>query len=230
MKARYYLLGCLALAACDGQEPRVVVNFDQPFPAGAPDLPGFLPRHRREYALQEDSSKVLILSRQVLLLKESWPDDYSGEWLDAKGIPRRRGSYWGRDSMRYLVMDMGPASNSYWVQTEVYDTLLNLQEPSATQLRHYRGWYYLNTPAATDSTKWNVWRLQVRNGYLNRQLFNPDSLRVRALDPAMVQQQRTNGQLVFTLSPQSRRAIGQVSSYAGLWLDVPTAGPTTATE
>jgi hypothetical protein len=223
MKACYYLLGCLALAACDAQEPPVVVNFDQPFPTTAPDLTGFLPRHRKEYAFSEDSGKVLVLSKQVLVLKDSWPDSYAGKWLKAKGIPRRRGSYWGRDRMRYLVLDARPALNSYWVRTEVYDTLLDLQKPQTLRLRYYRGWYYLNSPDANDSTKWNVWRLQMRNGYLTRQFFNPDSLRIQALDPAVVQRQRANRQLIFTLSPQSRRAIGQVSSYAGLWLDLPAA-------
>lgn len=206
-----------------------MVNFDQPFPVGAPDLAGFLPRHCKEYALREDSTKLLVISKYVLALKDSWPDDYAGEWLDAKGIPRRRGSYWGRNGLRYQVLDARPSLDSYWVHTEVYDTLLSLPESPQLKLRHYRDWYYLNIPAASDSTKWNVWRLQVRGGYLTRQLFNPDSLRVQALDPVMVQRRRTNGQLLITLSPQSRRAIGQVSSYAGLWLDLPTTGPTEAT-
>lgn len=52
MKAHYYLLSCLALAACDAQGPHVVVYFDQPFPASASDLPGFLPRHRERYPKQ----------------------------------------------------------------------------------------------------------------------------------------------------------------------------------
>jgi hypothetical protein len=126
------------------------------------------------------------------------------------------------------VRAIGP--DSFRLRLETRDTLLNFSGLGAPHLRYYRGYYYTSTPSYRDSTKWTVRRLAVANGHLTQQLFNPDSLRVQALDPTMVQQQRRSGQLIVTLSPQSRRATGQVSSYAGLWLDVPTAGPTVTVE
>jgi hypothetical protein len=121
------------------------------------------------------------------------------------------------------VLKAQPDRNAYWVRTESFYPQIRLTGPHAPRLRYYRGWYYLSAPAINDSTKWTVRRLGVGTGYLVRQFFNPDSLRVRALDPANRRQQRTGAQLVITLSPQSRRAIRQVSSYGGLWLDMPTA-------
>jgi hypothetical protein len=218
MKARYYLLGCLALAACDAQEPRVVVNFDQPFPAGAPDLAGFLPRHRGRHSEQgQDSSRTLLVNQKALVESHFESAELPGAWLDSMGVPRQPGSYWARDGFRYQVR--APlAADSFRVRVEVYDTLLNLSSRPAPKLRRHRGWYYVSRPDLEDSTKWEVQRLSIIKGQVVWQLPNPDSLRIRALDPATVQQRRKTGQLFFTLAPQSRRAIGQVSSYDGLWL------------
>jgi len=228
MKARYYLLGCVvALAACDATTQLeiagpVVVSFAQPFPANVPDLPGFLPRDCKAYAVHPDSSQEFLLcAKALLLMRESWSDGYTGEWVDSMHLARRQGSTRTHDGMRYSVLNVGPGGGSYWVHTEAYDTLVSLRGPRAPRLRYRNGWYYLSTPAVLDSTKWTVRRLAVANGRITQQLFNPDSLRVRALDPATVQQRRAGAQLFITLSPQSRRAIGQVSSYGGLWLDMP---------
>jgi hypothetical protein len=231
MKACHLLLGCLALAACDATTQLetagpVVVSFDQPFPANVPDLPGFLPRDCKAYAVHPDSSEeFLICAKALLIMRESWSDDYAGEWVDSMHLARRLGSSRAHDGMRYSVLHVGPGGSSYWVHAEAYDTLVSLRGPRAPRLRYSRGWYYLSTPALLDSTKWTVRRLAVANGRLTQQLFNPDSLRVRALAPTIVQQRRANGQLLITLSPQSRRAIGQVSSYGGLWLAMPVARP-----
>lgn len=217
MKARYYLLGCLALAACDEQKPQVVVNFSQPFPAGRSDLPGFLPRHCGRYSEQgNDSSRALIISQKSLVESHIESAELPGTWLDSMGVPRQLGSYLGRDGFRYQVRTL--AADSFRVRVEVYDTLLSLNGQSALKLRRHRGWYYVSCPAAEDSTKWEVQRLGISSGRVVWQLPNPDSLRIRALDPATVRQQRKTGQLLFTLSPQSRRASWQVSSYDGLWL------------
>lgn len=228
MKARLLLLGSMVLAGCDAATQieiagPVVVSFDQPFPATAPDLPGFRPRDCKDYAAYPDSGKTLRLRPQELLVaQDSWVASYPGEWLDAQGIPRRLGSVAGTDGLRYLVTQARPDRNTYRVHTASYYPRIRLTGPRAPRLRYYRGWYYLSTPAVNDSTKWTVRRLGVSTGYLVQQLFNPDSLRVRALDPAIRQQRHVGGQLFITLAPQSRRAIRQVSSYGGLWLDMPT--------
>jgi len=228
MKARYYLLGCVvALAACDPTSQLeiagpVVVSFDQPFPANAPDLPGFPPRDCKDYAPHPDSAKTMLLrAKELLVAQDSWLASYPGEWLDAQGIARRPGSTAGSEGLRYRVMQAHPDRNTYRVRTTSYYPQISLAGPHAPRLRYYQGWYYLSSPAVNDSTKWTVRRLGVGTGYLVRQLFNPDSLRLRALDPAMRRQRRAGAQLFITLAPQSRRAIRQVSSYGGLWLDMP---------
>lgn len=232
MKARYYLLGCLALAACDDgyhqevMEP-VVVYFAQPFPASAPDLPGFLPRDRRQYTLPDDTARVFGLSEKALTVRYSETMDVRGSLLDSFKLSRQPGSGLALGGLRYRVRAL--AADSFRLRAETLDTLLNLAGPRPTRLRRYQGWYYISMPAYLDSTKWVVQRLAVANGHLTRQLFNPDSLRVQALDPATVQRRRTDGQLIITLAPQSRRAIGQVSSYAGLWLDLPASRAVEAT-
>ena len=218
MNARYYLLGCLALAACDMQEPQVVVNFDQPFPVGAPDLPGFLPRHRKPYTLLGDSGRRAILSAKALVEPNFYTDDFTGEWLDSMRLARQPGTSRGRDGVRYTVL--GPTgTGGFRVRAEAYDTLLSLLGSPLYKLRHYRGCYYLNSPAAEDSTKWTVQRLLLSHGQIAQQLFNPDSLRILALDPAIVQRHHCQSKLIITLAPQSRPAIKQVSSYDGLWLN-----------
>jgi hypothetical protein len=213
MKARYYLLACLALTACDGVDP-VVVNFTQPFPANTPDLPGFLPRDRGQYTALNDTSKTVVVGEKVLISKCFDVIDVTGAQLDALRIPRRSGS------------GLGLAQRRYRLRLETPDTLLNFTGPQAPRLRRYRGYYYMSTPSLQDSTKWTVRRLAVSKGRITQQLVNPDSLRMRALEPAIRQQRRARGQLVITLAPQSRRAIRQVSSYAGLWLDLPPSNPT----
>lgn len=228
MKARYYLLGCLALASCDEATQLetagpVVVNFAQPFPVSSPDLPGFLPRDQGTYTVPGDTSSVLVLAESALLKKYTETMAVAGAQLDSLHIPRHAGYGSNPVGLRYSVQPL--AADSFRLRVAALDTVLDFAGPRAPRLRYYRGYYYTSTPAYLDSTKWVVRRLAVAKGRLTQQLFNPDSLRVQALDPTTVQRQRTNGQLVFTLAPQSRRAIAQVSSYAGLWLDLPTSGP-----
>lgn len=229
MKARYYLLGCLALAACDQATQLetagpVVVNFAQPFPANAPDLPGFQRRDWGRYTTLDDTTNLVVLGEKVLVSKYfDATTDVDGVLLDSLRIPRRTGSGLSSTQLRYRVQML--AADSFRLRLETSDTLLNFAGPQAPRLRYYRGHYYTSTPSRQDSTKWTVRRLAVAKGHITQQLFNPDSLRVQALDPASIQRRRANGQLLITLAPQSRQAVGQVSSYAGLWLDVPTAGP-----
>jgi len=233
MKARYYLLGCLALAGCDEATQLettgpVVVNFAQPFPATSPDLPGFLPRDQGQYIAPDDTSKLFLLREKALIKRYFGAIDVDGKQLDILRISHQAGSGISPQGTRYSVQPLAP--DSFRLRIEVLDTLLSFTGPQAPRLRYYQGYYYTSTPSRLDSTKWTVRRLAVANGHVKQQLFNPDSLRVRALDPVIVQRQRTNGQLLITLLPQSRRAIGQVSSYAGLWLDLPPASPLTIVE
>ncbi len=228
MKARYYLLVCLALAACDDATQLetagpVVVNFIQPFPATAPNLPGFLPHDWGRYIALNDTGKIFILGEKTLIKRYFGATDVDGKQLDILHISRQTSSGLSPEGIHYSVRPL--AADSFRLRIEVLDTLLNFAGPQAPILRYYQGYYYTSTPSRQDSTKWTVRRLAVANGHITQQLFNPDSLRMQALEPAMVQRQRTRGQLVFTLSPQARRAVGQVSSYAGLWLDLPASGP-----
>lgn len=219
MKAHYYLLGCLALAACDAQGPHVVVYFDQPFPASASDLPGFLLRHRGRYPKQlNDSARALIINGKCLIESHIESALLPGAWLDSAGVPRQLGSHRGRNGHIYQVRTL--AADSFRVRVEVYDTLVNLNRQPAPKLRRHRAWYYLSRPATEDSATWEVQRIGLIDGQVRIQLLNPDSLRIRALDPTTVQQRHKAGQLIFTLAPKSRRAIWQVSSYDGLWIGV----------
>ena len=219
MKAHYYLLGYLALAACDGQGPRVVVSFDQPFPATAPDLAGFLPRHRGRYSKQlNDSARALIINDKCLVESHIESALLPGAWLDSVGVPRQLGSHRGHNGHSYQVRRL--AADSFRVQVEVYDTLVDLSSQPVPKLRRHRAWYYVSRPATEDSATWEVQRIGIIDGQVSIQLLNPDSLRIRALDPSTVQQRRKAGQLIFTLAPRSRRAIWQVSSYDGLWIGV----------
>ena len=227
MKAHYYLLGCLGLTACDEASEienagPVAVNFAQPFPANAPDLPGFLPRDWGQYTALNDTGKTMVIGKKALISKYFDVADVTGAQLDALRIPRRTGSGLGPTQRRYRVQAL--AADSFRLRLETPDTLLNFAGPQAPRLRRYQGYYYTSMPSLRDTTKWTVRRLAVGNGRITQQLVNPDSLRMRALEPAIRQQRRAQGQLIITLAPQSRQAIRQVSSYAGLWLDLPTAG------
>lgn len=195
-----------------------MVNFDQPFPMGAPDLPSFLPRHRKPYILLGDSGRRAILSTKALIEPNFYTDDFTGEWLDSMRLARRQGTSRGRDGVRYTVI-APTGTGGFRVRAEAYDTLLSLPSSHVYKLRHYRGCYYLNSRAAEDSTKWTIQRLLLSHGQIAQQLFNPDSLCILALDPAIVQRHHYQGKLIITLAPQSRSAIKQVSSYNGLWLN-----------
>jgi hypothetical protein len=216
MKARYCLLGCLALTACDAQEPPVVVNFAQPFPADAPDLPGFLPRHRGRYPVPSNIERTTTITAKAVLQDFYATGRYAGFVLDSLGIPRRRGRYLGPTGSYYEVQAI--VADSFQVREESRDTLLSLTGPGNYKLRHYRGWYYFSTPTTDDSTKWDVQRVGVVAGEVVHQIFNPDSLRILALDPTTVQRHHSKGQLIITLAPKSRSATSQVTSYSGLWL------------
>jgi len=199
------------------------INFAQPFPVDTPDLPGFLPRDQGQYSVPGDTGSVFVLAEKALIHQYAGSAEVIGAALDSLRIPRRAGSGVSPRGQRYSVQRL--ATDSFRLRLAVQDTALDFTSVQAPRLRYYRGHYYTSTLSQLDSTKWTVRRMAVANGCIRQQLFNPDSLRVRALDPAMVQRQRANGQLVFTLAPQSHRAIGQVSSYAGLWLDLPNSGP-----
>ena len=224
MKVYHLLLGCIALTACDAATQLetagpVVVSFDQPFPADAPDLPGFLPRDWGHYTDLTDTSRVFELDKTSLAARYSAVGRVSRAQLDSLRLPGRAWSGFGPDGVRYRVIPL--SADSFRLQTQGVVKVLDLAHSPAPKLRYYRGYYYTSTPAYLDSTKWTVRRLAVANGHITQQLFNPDSLRVRALDPTTVRQLRAHGQLFITLAPQSRQAIRQVSSYGGLWLDMP---------
>ncbi|RZK90196.1 MAG: hypothetical protein EOO62_35415 [Hymenobacter sp.] len=159
---------------------------------------------------------MLVIGKKVLLKSRFDEGEFSGAFLDSMNIPRRSGR--GHQGRYYQVQAL--AADSFRVRVAAYDTLLNLSGQPRYKLRHYQGWYYVSAPATEDSTKWEVQRLGIVDGSVVQQVFNPDSLRTGALDPATVQRRHYQGKLIITLAPQSRQAIRQVSSYGGLWLRI----------
>ncbi len=115
MKARYYLLGCLALPACDEASQLetagpVFVNFAQPFPASMPDLPGFLPRDRGQCAAPGDTGSVFVLAEKALVHRYASRAEVAGAELDSLRIPRRAGSGVSPHGQPYSVQRQGADS------------------------------------------------------------------------------------------------------------------------
>ncbi len=193
--------------------PEVEVNFAQPFPRHAPDLSGFPARHQGQFVAADDTALTMLVENKLVVRRRFWSRMASAHQLDSLGLPARTFQGWGPDGQRYRVQ--AAPRDSFRLRGEQRDTLVALRP--GVKLRRYRGWYYLSAPNA-DSATWTVQRLAVVDRQFFMQRFNPDSLRIRALDPATVRLRQANGNLIFTLSPQSGRANRQINDYEGLWL------------
>ena len=219
------LLFCVALpgllAACDSRmqvenNGPVRVDFAQPFPADTPDLTAFLRRDRQQLILVDDTASRLVITAKALMRNRSGVVQLPKKEADSLGISTRPG--WHHYDTGLLYETLAATADSCVVRVTTPDTLVSLNGKHSPRVRYYGGWYYLNTPDQTDSTKWQVERIGLLNNKFCWQAFNTDSLRIRALDPASRQSRRAAGILLFTLTPQSGRAIRQLHSYAGLWL------------
>ena len=200
------------LAGCEPPVPEV--EFARPFPANAPDLREFPADCQGQYAATADAALCLSVGSQVLVRRRACRLTITAHQFDSLGLPPRAAQAWGPGGAHYQLQAVG--ADSVQLRWEERDTLAALG-PRA-KLRRYRGWYYLSTAGAADSAAWTVQRLAVANRQFSLQSFNPDTLRIRALDAATVQLRRGHGHRLFILSPRSGRATRQVSGYAGLWL------------
>ncbi len=198
------------LASCG---PEVEVNFAHPFPRNAPDLSGFPSRYQGLYVAAEDTGRTLLVGNRQVVQRRFHSRVATARQLDSLGLPPRSFQGRGLDGQRYDVQAM--LRDSFRLRWEQRDTLVALGP--GVKLRRYRGWYYLSAPNSNGAT-WTVQRLAVVGQQFFLQRFNPDSLRIQALDPATVRQRRANGNLIFTLDPSPGRATWQVDGYDGLWL------------
>lgn len=207
------------LATCGN--PDVEVNFAQPFPTRTPDLAGFAPADQGRYAAVNDTTITLLLGEKLLSRQFSLSREVTARQLDSLGLPARSGAATTADGQVYQVQP--GLAGGFQLHWALRDTLLCLGP--GTHLRRYRGWYYVSTPdgprqpGGDSAGTWTVQRLAVAGRHLLTQRFNPDTLRIRALEPATVHLRRENNRQVFTLIPPDQRAARQVSSYSGLWLD-----------
>jgi hypothetical protein len=206
------VLLCLlaTLAACD--QASVEVDFAAPFPASATDLTGFAPRHWGHYVATSDTSETLLVNNRALVRQQwqTWP--VAVKQLDSLSLPHRAGPgllHGQRFQLRALAAD------SFQLSWQESDTVFALRK--GTQLRRYKGWYYLNFPDEATPGRWQVQRLAVAGKQLTWQTFNPDSLRLRALDTSAIRLRREPQHLFFTLQPQTGHATRQLNGYAGLW-------------
>ncbi|MFD1468465.1 hypothetical protein ACFQ48_09530 [Hymenobacter caeli] len=134
--------------------------------------------------------------------------------LDSMGLSPRADQGQGPSGVGYQVQAVG--ADSARLRWQEQDTLAALGP--RTKLRRYQRRYYLSTAGPADSTAWTVQRRAAADGRFSLQGFNPDTLRIRALDPATVRLRRNQGTLYFTLDPRPGRATRQVHGYDGLWL------------
>jgi len=206
------------LAGCEPQlesaEPQVEVRFAQPFPAKVPNLLKFPAGIQGRYATATDATAYLSINDQLMERCRAYRFIITTHQFDSLNLPSPVAPGRGPHGEGWHVQAVG--ADSVRLRWEERDTLAALG-PRA-KLRRYRGWYYLSTPSTTDSTAWTVQRLVVMDGRFLLQSFNPDTLRIRALDPAAMQLSRADRRLIYTLNPDSGRATRQVSGYDGLWL------------
>ncbi|WP_151086805.1 hypothetical protein [Hymenobacter baengnokdamensis] len=212
LKPIYCLLLLALLTGCD--ENPVEVNFARPFPANEADAAGFLPRHQGRYVLAEDTAYAIFISNKQIIRHASMTVGIPAARLDSLGLPRREGLAIGHNGEHFQILAL--TSDSCHLRWTAHDTLVQLSGAKAVHLRRYRGWYYLSAPA--DSGRWEVERIGVVGRQLYWQMFNCDSLRIRALPPSILQLKRATARLIFTLNPGPGSATRQVNSYAGLWL------------
>lgn len=204
------LLG--ATAGC--VETVVTVEFAEPFPADAADLPGFAAHHQGRYQSATDTTEALLLGRQQLVLQQWQSWRLTGRQLDSLALPHRTGRGW-LQSQPYRVQAL--AADSFCLSWQRTDTLLRAGTGQPTRLRQYQGWYYLSEPDPAATGHWQVQRLAVAGRHLIRQALSPDSLRLRALDPAALELHREPHTLRFVVRPRGGHARHQLGRYTGLW-------------
>jgi hypothetical protein len=216
MKKLLNLLTCALLAgvaaACDNNP--VEVSFAQPFPAGRAKATGFAPQDQGRYVALDDTARTLLVSSRRLIAQRAEMLTLSGAQLDSLGLPRQAGRHQARTGQVYQVAPL--AAGTFQLHWQSPDTLVEVVPGQPTQLRRYRGWYYLSTQTAANT--WTVERLAFVGGQLHWQEFCRDSLRIRALAPSSVSLTRRESRLLFTLNPTPGPATRQVSRYQGLWL------------
>jgi hypothetical protein len=206
------LLG--GLTGCGDGNP-VEVAFQTPFPTGNANLGCFRPRDQNRYYSASDTTETLTLGPTTLVRQQWLTEKVSAKQLDSLGLPHRVGQW----STRLRLRRTGSlAADSFLLEQRLLDTLFVVGGRQKGVLRRHQGWYYLSTPNASEPAQWHVARLAVDGPSLQLQDFNPDSLRIRALDTSAVRLRREPPRLLFIIRPTSRRATHQVSSYAGLWL------------
>ncbi|OGX82024.1 hypothetical protein BEN47_05235 [Hymenobacter lapidarius] len=207
--------GCVAtgllLAACD-EGP--VVNFAQPFPAGAFDMAAFPARHQAVYTAA-DSSTSLHIGRTAVWLQELQSQVLGRHEPEAAILRLTTDStYRSEGGQLHYLRPVGKDSiRDSWLSQ---DTIFALTGAHAGRLRRFQGRYYLSTPTE-NAESWEVQRLELARPKLVWQTLGRDTLRLRALDPATVHYRRRNGISYYQLTPMPGPATRHVGRYAGLW-------------
>ena len=207
--------GCVAigllLTACD-EGP--VVNFAQPFPAGASDVAAFPARHQAVYTAA-DSLTSLHIGPTAVWLQELQSHVFSRHEADAVGLRLATDSTYRHEGgqLHYLRPVGKDSVRDSWLSQ---DTIFTLTGARAGRLRKFQGRYYLNTPTE-NAESWEVQRLELARPKLLWQTLGRDTLRLGALDPATVRYRRRNGISYYHLTPAPGSETRHVGSYAGLW-------------
>ncbi len=199
----------VVLTACDS----VVVDFAQPFPAHATNLPAFPRRHQAVYTAPDSTTSLCIGSTAVWL--QEVQSIVVSRHRPGSAFPHlgADSTYRSQEGCLHYLRPVGKDSvRDSWLSD---DTIFTLAGARAGRLRRFQGRYYLSTPGATDS--WQVQRLEIDKARLVWQSFGHDTLRLMALDPATVHYGRSKGTSHFQLAPAPGPQTRRVGSYAGLW-------------
>lgn len=200
----------LLLTACgDATE----VHFAQPFPANAANVTAFPARHRAVYTAL-DSSKSLCIGPKAVWRQELQSVMFSRHQLDSLPHSLLTDSTYQQDGhLHYLRLVGRDSVRDSWLSE---DTIFTLAGPNAGRLRRFQGRYYLNTPSKPDGC-WQVQRLEINGARLSWQTLGQDTLRLLALDTAIVRRYRANNMLYFELAPAPGTQTNRAGRYAGLW-------------
>jgi hypothetical protein len=206
------LLGAgLGLTAC---EDAVVVEFTAPFPAQGRDLAVF-PRRIQAVYTAPDSVTSLCVGPTEVWRQQLHRETFGRQLLDSLRQRLRADSTYRDDSghLHYLKLVGRDSVRDSWLGL---DTLFTLAGGQASQLRRFRGRYYLSTPTESAET-WDVQRLEITGRQLTWQTMGTDTLRLLALDTAVVRHHHARGVSYYRLTPGSGSQARQLSGYAGLW-------------
>ena len=204
----------LFMTACDGG---VEIEFAQPFPTKGVDIAVFPARHRGVYTAA-DSSKSLCIGATAVWRQELHSFIFSRYQLDSLHHRLMADStYQENGHLHYLRLVSRDSVRDSWLWN---DTIFNLAGNEAGMLRRFQGRYYLNTPDET-GTKWWVQRLEISGHHLRWQTLATDTLRLLALDTAIVRHHREKGISYYRLTP----APGPQTRHLGLCTELwETAG------